>query len=73
MAKEARKRSTTGSEATPKRRTPARTPAVTSRTRRAPRVTHEDIALRAYELHLDGGTDAFENWIAAERELAAQV
>jgi len=73
MPKEARKRTTAGGEAAPKRRTPARKPAATTRTRRTPRVTHDDIALRAYELHLGGGADAFENWIAAERELTAKV
>jgi hypothetical protein len=35
-------------------------------------VTHEQIALRAYELHLrDGGTDPLHNWLRAERELVA--
>ena len=35
-------------------------------------VTHEQIALRAYELHLRGeGADAMENWLKAERELVA--
>jgi hypothetical protein len=33
-------------------------------------VTHEQIALRAYELHLHGaGADPMENWLRAEREL----
>jgi hypothetical protein len=33
-------------------------------------VSHEQIALRAYELHLLGqGTDAMDNWLRAEREL----
>jgi hypothetical protein len=33
-------------------------------------VTHEQIALRAYELHLLGaGADPMENWLRAEREL----
>jgi Protein of unknown function (DUF2934) len=35
-------------------------------------VTHEQIALRAYELHLRGeGSDPMENWLKAERELVA--
>jgi hypothetical protein len=35
-------------------------------------VTHEQIALRAYELHLLGaGADPMENWLRAERELVA--
>jgi hypothetical protein len=34
------------------------------------RVTHEQIALRAYELHMLGaGADPTENWLRAEREL----
>jgi hypothetical protein len=39
----------------------------------APRpVSHEQIALRAYELHLLGeGSDAMENWLRAERELVS--
>ena len=50
----------------------ARKPAV-RRKRVAPitEVSHEDIATRAYYLHLEGGHDAFENWLRAEAELAA--
>jgi hypothetical protein len=33
-------------------------------------MTHEDIATRAYYIHLEGGHDPFENWVRAERELA---
>jgi hypothetical protein len=38
----------------------------------APEVTlsHEDIATRAYYIHLDGGHDPYENWLRAEAELA---
>jgi hypothetical protein len=45
----------------------------TVRRKRAPKitVTHEDVALRAYFLHLDGGNDPFENWVRAERELVS--
>lgn len=32
-------------------------------------VSVEDIATRAYYIHLDGGHDPFENWLRAEREL----
>jgi hypothetical protein len=39
------------------------------RRKRTPTFTHEDIAVRAYYLHLDGGDDAHENWLRAEREL----
>jgi hypothetical protein len=36
----------------------------------APAVTHEQIALRAYEIHLSGtGGDPVEHWLRAEREL----
>jgi hypothetical protein len=45
----------------------ARKPAL--RRKRLPKITHEDIAMRAYYLHLDGGHDPHENWIRAEREL----
>ena len=35
-------------------------------------VSHEQIALRAYELHLLGvGADPMENWLRAERELVS--
>ena len=35
-----------------------------------PPITHEQIALRAYELHLEGtGGDAMAHWLRAEREL----
>ena len=33
-------------------------------------ITHEQIALRAYEIHLDGTEgDALAHWLRAEREL----
>jgi hypothetical protein len=35
-------------------------------------VTHDQIALRAYELHLLGaGADPMDNWLRAERELVS--
>jgi hypothetical protein len=40
-----------------------------TRRKRAPTITHEDIAVRAYYLHTEGGHDPHENWIRAEREL----
>jgi hypothetical protein len=40
--------------------------------RRRKAATEGDIALRAYFLHLDGGHDPVENWLQAERELAAR-
>jgi hypothetical protein len=45
----------------------ARKPAV--RRKRPPKITHDDIATRAYYLHLEGGHDPLENWVRAEREL----
>jgi hypothetical protein len=47
----------------------ARKPVI--RRKRAPKVTHDEIAMRAYYLHLEGGHDPLENWVRAERELAA--
>jgi len=32
-------------------------------------VAHDDIATRAYYIHLEGGHDPFENWLRAEAEL----
>jgi hypothetical protein len=32
-------------------------------------VTPDQIAERAYFLHLEGGPDPLQNWLAAEREL----
>jgi hypothetical protein len=47
-------------------------PASRRRTAAAAPVTHEQIALRAYELHMLGvGADPMENWLRAERELVA--
>ena len=34
-------------------------------------VSYEDIATRAYYLHLEGGPDPIENWLRAAHELAA--
>jgi hypothetical protein len=34
-------------------------------------VSYEDIATRAYYIHLEGGHDPFENWLRAEHELVA--
>lgn len=50
----------------------ARKPAI-RRKKAAPAVTlsYEDIATRAYFIHLEGGNDPFENWLRAEHELAA--
>jgi hypothetical protein len=40
-----------------------------SRRKRTPAVTREEIATRAYFLHLEGGHDPVDNWLRAEREL----
>ena len=59
---------------TPRPRRTRRVIKPTSRKRTAAKapVTHEQIALRAYELHLLGvGADPMENWLRAERELVA--
>jgi len=49
----------------------ARKPAV--RRKRVPTseisVSHEDIATRAYSIHLEGGHGPFDNWLRAEAEL----
>jgi hypothetical protein len=44
-----------------------RKPAI--RRKRQPAVTYDDIATRAYFIHLEGGHDPLENWVRAEREL----
>ena len=56
----------------PRRQPPGREAVVAQAGRRAAPVSHEQIALRAYELHLLGaGADPMENWLRAERELVA--
>jgi hypothetical protein len=47
------------------------TSATTRRTRKRPVPTTDQIAERAYFIHLDEGGDPFGNWLRAERELAA--
>lgn len=63
---------TKGAKKTTARKAPARKAATTPRTRRAarPMLTHDQVAARAYELHLEGHGDAFANWVRAEQELA---
>jgi hypothetical protein len=51
---------------------PARKPRTTRKAPSGAGVTHEQIAMRAYEIHLSGtGGDAVEQWLRAERELTA--
>jgi hypothetical protein len=66
------KSTTTAKETTTKRvRRAVKAPA-RKRTAAPAAVTHEQIALRAYELHLLGvGADPMENWLRAERELVS--
>jgi hypothetical protein len=61
----------TAKRTTPKTtKTPAaRKPAL--RRKRARALAHEEIATRAYYLHLEGGSDPLGNWLRAEQELAA--
>lgn len=47
----------------------ARKPAIRRKKAAVAIVSYEDIATRAYYLHLEGGHDPFENWLRAEREL----
>ena len=51
-------------------KTTTRKPAAkrTTRTKKVA-VTQENIAMRAYFIHLEEGGDAHENWVRAEREL----
>ena len=50
----------------------AKKPAIRRR-KAAPAITvsQDDIATRAYYMHLDGGHDPIENWLRAEQELVA--
>jgi hypothetical protein len=52
---------------TPKPAAAAAKPATTRR--RKPKVTYEQIAERAYFLHLEQGGNALDTWLHAEREL----
>jgi hypothetical protein len=53
----------------------ARKPAIRRKRVAAAEITvaFEDIATRAYYIHLEGGRDPFENWLRAEHELTAQA
>jgi hypothetical protein len=66
------KASTTSKTTAAKRVRRAVTPAARKRTAAPAPITHEQIALRAYELHLLGaGVDPTDNWLRAERELVS--
>jgi hypothetical protein len=63
------KDTTAKATATKRVRRTAKTPTPRRRAAAKP-VTHEQIALRAYELHLAGSDgDAMAHWLRAEREL----
>jgi hypothetical protein len=65
------KEATTAKTTTAKRVRRAVKPAARKRGAAPAPVTHDQIALRAYELHLLGaGADPMDNWLRAERELA---
>ena len=66
------KDSTAKATATKRVRRTVKTATTRRRSTSAPApVTHEQIALRAYELHLAGSEgDAMAHWLRAERELA---
>jgi hypothetical protein len=51
-------------------KTTTRKPAAkrTTTRRKTVEVAHDDIAVRAYFIHLEGGGDAQSNWLRAERE-----
>lgn len=56
--------------ATKVKRSTSKTTKPRTRRRRSP--SHEDIAVRAYELYLaQGGGDEVSHWLEAERELVA--
>ena len=60
-------------EAAATKKTAAKT-TITRRTKKATEpivLTWEDIATRAYYIHLEAGGDPLENWLRAERELVA--
>jgi Protein of unknown function (DUF2934) len=69
MAKDTTTKRTTVKRATAKAAGAARRPA--RRRAAAPEpISHEQIALRAYEIHLEGTEgDALAHWLRAEREL----
>ena len=66
------KEATTAKTTTAKRVRRAVRPSARKRAAAPAPVSHEQIALRAYELHLLGaGADPMDNWLRAERELVS--
>jgi hypothetical protein len=55
-------------EKTTEKKAPARRPAIVSR-KRKPKISHEQIAERAYFISQERGGNDLENWLLAEHEL----
>ena len=67
------KRATPAKAAKPAKRATATRAAAGGPTSSGRRPSHDEIADRAYYIHLhEGETDALLNWLRAERELAAR-
>jgi hypothetical protein len=58
----------TAEKRTTEKKAPARKPAIVSR-KRKPKVSHEQIAERAYFISIERGGSDLENWLLAEHEL----
>jgi hypothetical protein len=58
----------TAEKRTTEKKAPARKPAIVSR-KRKPKVSHEQIAERAYFISMERGGSDLENWLLAEHEL----
>lgn len=72
-AKPAAKKSAVRNSAIPRKAKPAK-PAVAVAATPAPVLTHEMIAMRAFDIHCSGsGGDDFYNWCRAEHELRSEL
>lgn len=61
-------------KARPVASTAVRKSSVPPRTQMPRQITHEQIAVRAYEIHISGcGGSEFDNWCRAERELRTEL
>ena len=70
MAKDTTTKRTTVKRATGRAAGAAKRPARRRAAAAAAPITHEQVALRAYEIHLEGTEgDALAHWLRAEREL----
>ena len=72
-AAKTRKKASTAKAKPAAKKAPARKSAAAPRSRRAaaPEAAHDEIAFRAYMLHLEGHGDELANWLRAETELRA--